>query len=78
MRIARRVDELTSKGMHVNREDVKRNLLERDHDDTHRKENPLTKAEDAVLLDNSELTKDEQLDFVVKLIHDLTLTKDSL
>jgi cytidylate kinase len=77
VRIARRVDELTSKGMHVSTEDVKRNLMERDHDDTHRKENPLTKAEDAIVLDNTELTKDEQLEFVVKIIDDLTLTKDS-
>jgi cytidylate kinase len=51
--------------------------MERDHDDTHRKENPLTKAEDAIVLDNTELTKDEQLEFVVKIIDDLTLTKDS-
>ena len=77
VRISRRVDELTSKGMHVSTEDVKRNLMERDHDDTHRKENPLTKAEDAIVLDNTELTKDEQLEFVVKIINDLTLTKDS-
>ena len=77
VRVDRRVDELHSKGMHVKREDVKHNLLERDHDDTHRKENPLTKADDAVLLDNSELSKDEQLEFVIKLISDLTLTKDS-
>ena len=77
MRIARRVDELTSKGMHVSNEDVKRNLLERDHDDTHRKENPLTKAADAIVLDNTDLTKEEQLEFVVKLNNDLTLTKDS-
>jgi len=77
VRIARRVDELTSKGMHVSAEDVKRNLLERDHDDTHRKENPLTKADDAIVLDNTELTKEEQLEFVVKIINDLTLTKDT-
>jgi cytidylate kinase len=77
VRISRRVDELTSKGMHVSNEDVKRNLLERDHDDTHRKENPLTKAADAIVLDNTDLTKEEQLEFVVKLIKDLTLTKDS-
>ncbi|HKC66755.1 MAG TPA: (d)CMP kinase [Bacteroidia bacterium] len=77
VRISRRVDELTSKGMHVSNEDVKRNLLERDHVDTHRKENPLTKADDAIVLDNTDLTREEQLEFVVKLINDLTLTKDS-
>ena len=77
VRISRRVDELNSKGIHVNNEEVKRNLLERDHDDTHRKENPLIKAEDAIILDNTELTKEEQLEFVVKIINDLTLTKDT-
>ncbi|MHB8260720.1 MAG: (d)CMP kinase [Bacteroidia bacterium] len=77
VRISRRLDELNSKGMHVNPEDVKRNLLERDHDDTHRKENPLIKAADAVLLDNSDLSKEEQVAYVLKLIKDLTLTKDS-
>ena len=78
VRVQRRLDELNSKGMHVNFEEVKQNLLSRDHDDTHRKENPLTKADDAIVLDNSELTKEEQLEFVVKLIDDLTLTKDTL
>ena len=76
IRVQRRLDELHSKGMHVTGTEVKENLLQRDHDDTHRKENPLVKAKDAVVLDNSDLTKEEQLDFVVKLIHDLTLTKD--
>ena len=76
VRISRRVDELTSKGSHVSYEDIKRNLLERDHDDTHRKENPLMKAKDAVTLDNTDLSKDEQLEFVAKLINDLALTKN--
>ena len=78
VRISRRVDELTSKGAHVSFEDVKRNLLERDHDDTHRKENPLMKAKDAIMLDNTDLTKEEQLEYVDKLIKDLALTKNEL
>lgn len=78
IRVVRRLDELHSKGMHVNFEEVKKNLLERDHDDTHRKESPLTKAKDAIVLDNTDLTKEEQLDFVLKLIADMALTKDLL
>lgn len=78
VRISRRLDELTSKGMHVNYEDIKRNLLERDHDDTHRKENPLIKATDAIILDNTDLTKEEQLEFAAKIIQDLMLTKGEL
>ena len=77
VRVQRRLDELHSKGMHVTAIEVKENLMQRDHDDTHRKENPLVQAKDAVVLDNSDLSKEEQLDFVVKLINDLTLTKDT-
>ena len=77
VRVQRRLDELHSKGMHVTAVEVKENLLQRDYDDTHRKENPLVQAKDAVILDNSDLNKEEQLEFVVKLISDLTLTNDS-
>ncbi len=77
VRIQRRLDELHSKGMHVDINEVKLNLMQRDYDDTHRKENPLVKAKNCVVLDNSELSREEQLEFVVKLIKDLTLTKDS-
>lgn len=77
VRVQRRLDELNSKGMHVELSEVKENLLQRDYEDTHRKENPLVKAKDAIVLDNSDLSKEEQLEYVLKLIKDLTLTKDS-
>ena len=77
IRTQRRLDELTSKGQHVTFDEVKKNLEKRDHDDTHRKENPLTQAEDAIVLDNSDLNKEQQLDFVMKLINDLMLTRDT-
>ena len=76
VRTQRRLDELSSKGEYHTFEDVKRNLEKRDHDDTTRKENPLVQAEDAIILDNTDLSKEEQLDFVIKLINDLLLTKD--
>ena len=76
VRTQRRLDELSSKGEHHTFEDVKHNLMKRDHDDTTRKENPLIQAEDAVVLDNTDLNKEEQLNFVLKLINDLLLTKD--
>jgi cytidylate kinase len=75
-RIQRRVDELNSKGQHVNFDEVKANLLQRDYDDTHRKESPLIKAKDAIVLDNTDLSKEEQLEFVLNLINDLYLTRD--
>ncbi len=73
IRTQRRFDELSSKGQHISFSDVKSNLIYRDHEDTHRKENPLTQAEDAIVLDNTDLSREQQLEFVLKLITDLTL-----
>jgi cytidylate kinase len=74
IRTQRRYDEMLSKGQHPTFLDVKKNLLDRDYEDTHRKENPLTQAEDAIILDNSELNREQQLEYVMKLITDLTLS----
>lgn len=71
VRAKRRMDEYSSKGQYFSLEEVRQNLELRDREDINRKENPLLKAEDAVTLDNSELKREEQLDFVLKLIHDL-------
>lgn len=73
VRARRRMDEYSSKGQFFSLEEVKHNLELRDHEDLNRKENPLIKAEDAVVLDNSELSREQQLEFVLKLIHDLQL-----
>lgn len=73
VRVYRRYDELTSKGSKVTFDEVKENLAQRDHDDTHRKDNPLRKAADAIILDNSELSKQQQLEFVTKIIKDFHL-----
>ncbi|MFI5149536.1 MAG: (d)CMP kinase [Bacteroidia bacterium] len=79
IRTLRRVDELTSKGNHVTFDEVKKNLLSRDYEDSHRAENPLRKADDAVVLDNSDLNREEQLDFVLNLVQDLKLvSKDEV
>ncbi|NBQ47874.1 MAG: (d)CMP kinase [Sphingobacteriia bacterium] len=71
VRARRRMDEYSSKGQYFSLQEVMQSLKDRDHDDINRKESPLTKAEDAVTLDNSELSREEQLDFVLKLIYDL-------
>ena len=73
IRVQRRFEELKSKGDKVTYDEVKKNLLDRDYQDTHRKESPLIQADDAVVLDNSEMDKMQQLDFVIKLINDLKL-----
>ncbi len=70
IRAQRRLDELRSKGQYFTFEEVKHNLLQRDHDDSSRKENPLTQAEGAIVLDNTDISKEDQLEFVLKLIAD--------
>lgn len=61
IRARRRYDELTAKGLLVNFKDILKNVRERDLLDSTRKESPLTKAEDAIVLDNSYMTPDEQM-----------------
>jgi cytidylate kinase len=78
IRARRRKDEYTAHGQYFTLEEVKQNLKKRDYADSHRKENPLTKAKDAIVLDNTDLTPEQQLEFVVKLIADMQLTKDSV
>ena len=71
VRAKRRQDEFSSKGQYFSIEEVKHSLLQRDHEDINRKESPLIKAEDAVVIDNSDLSREEQLEFVLKLVSDL-------
>ena len=68
IRAKRRFDELIAKGQDVSLDEVKNNIKLRDYNDTNRKENPLTKANDAVELDNSFLDQEEQLDFVLRIL----------
>ncbi|CAN5914765.1 (d)CMP kinase [soil metagenome] len=70
VRTHRRYDELAAKGMKISFEEVRENLLSRDYEDTHRKENPLLKAHDAIVLDNTDMTREEQLEFVRKLVEE--------
>lgn len=65
VRAERRFAELAAKGEKVTMEEVKANLLHRDHIDSTREESPLRQAEDAIVLDNSDLNQVQQLDFVV-------------
>lgn len=78
VRIQRRFDELHSKGQMASRAEIKQNLEMRDYEDSHRKENPLMQADDAIVLDNSELSREDQLNFVLKLIDDLLLMKEDI
>ena len=71
VRAKRRQDEFSSKGQYYTADEVEMSLLKRDMADMTRAESPLTQAEDAVILDNSDLSREEQLEFVLKLISDL-------
>ncbi len=62
IRTQRRYEELTAKGYKITERDVKKNLMDRDYQDTHREENPLRKADDAIEIDNSELSMSELMD----------------
>ncbi len=60
IRAKRRYEELQKKGVFVNYQEVLHNIRERDHIDSTREASPLAKAEDAITLDNSAMSKDEQ------------------
>ena len=67
VRTNRRYDELIKKGHKVSIKSIKENLRERDHIDSTRKDSPLKKAQEAVLIDNSNITPKEQLAMVLGL-----------
>lgn len=73
IRAQRRYKEMLEKGENSSLEEVMANLNMRDYEDTHREESPLQKAEDAIVLDNSFLTPEEQLDFVKNKLKELNL-----
>ncbi|MEZ4950454.1 MAG: (d)CMP kinase [Saprospiraceae bacterium] len=66
VRTQRRFDELKGKGWDTSMDEVKKNLSERDRIDSTREDSPLTQAEDAIVVDNSFLTPDEQLNLVMR------------
>ncbi|MCD0465498.1 (d)CMP kinase [Flavobacterium sp. ENC] len=73
-RAQRRFDELQEKGDDVSYEDVLKNVVERDYIDTHRADSPLVIADDAIEIDNSYLSREEQFSAVLELIHDVVKT----
>ena len=70
-RAARRQQELLEKGELVDLEEIQKNLAERDRIDSSRKESPLTKMPDAVEIDTSNLTFEEQVDQIVQLAREV-------
>jgi len=70
-RAQRRFDELQAKGDNVTFEEVLKNVQERDYIDTHRADSPLVMADDAIEIDNSYLTREEQFTAVLELSEEL-------
>lgn len=72
VRARRRYAELIAKGVEVDFVEVKKNVQERDYIDENREESPLRQANDAVVIDNSSLTREEQLERALEIIRQRT------
>ncbi|MCQ2347644.1 MAG: (d)CMP kinase [Paludibacteraceae bacterium] len=70
VRAQRRFDELTAKGEQPVFEDVLADVNDRDYRDTHRAESPLRQAEDAIVVDNSTLTREEQMNKIIAIFNE--------
>ena len=71
VRAQRRYDELTAKGDNVSLEEIEQNVRDRDYQDEHRAISPLRKADDAIVLDNSQMTVEEQMTWIMERIAEL-------
>ena len=78
VRAKRRFKELLEKGHNLSYNDVLSNLISRDHIDSTRKDSPLVKADDAIEIDNSELTVDEQVTKILQLAKNMGNPKSAL
>lgn len=65
IRATRRYNELKDRGDNIDYDAVLKNVLERDHIDSHREDSPLIRTDDALLLDTSKMTREEQLQLLV-------------
>ena len=70
-RTKRRFEELTEKGINTTLKEVEENLLMRDHIDSNRSESPLIKTPDAIVIDNTNLSKIEQLEIALKHVNSI-------
>lgn len=70
IRAQRRFDELTAKGDKVSYDEILQNVIERDHMDSTREVSPLKRADDALILDNSNMSRQEQLVWVISKVEE--------
>jgi CMP/dCMP kinase len=73
VRARRRYDEMTAKGLEVNYEDIRDNIMDRDHQDSTRDMSPLVKPEGAIEMDNSNMTPEEQMEWFDMLLKEKNL-----
>ncbi|MBK9457252.1 MAG: (d)CMP kinase [Bacteroidetes bacterium] len=72
-RVQRRLLELQSNDIQVSEEDIRNNLIKRDHEETTRADSPLIKAADAIVIDNTNLTPAEQFQLALNLAEKIIL-----
>ena len=72
VRAQRRFEELKAKGMPADYDDILKNVQERDYIDSHREVSPLRQADDALLLDNSDMTISEQKEWLMERFRETT------
>ena len=77
VRAQRRYDELQAKGQPAAFDDILRNVRERDYIDSHRAVAPLRQAPDALLLDNSHMTIDQQRAWLLERFREKTKSSDN-
>ena len=74
VRAERRYEELKAKGESPVYEEVLADVNDRDYRDTHRAESPLRQAEDAVVVDNSNMTREEQMQYIIEVFRERCAT----
>ena len=74
VRAQRRFDELKAKGENPILADVLADVNDRDYRDTHRAESPLRQAEDAIVVDNSHMTREEQMEHIINVFRERCAT----
>lgn len=76
IRAERRRIELKEKGIDLEYDEVLKEIIQRDYNDTHRKINPLSQAKDAILIDTSDMTPIEVIEEILNIIYKKTGVKE--
>ncbi len=74
-RARRRYEELVAKGAEVSLDEITEQMIKRDYDDSHRENAPCVPADDAVIVDNSDMTIEENVDHIVGLVNERRKSK---